>query len=238
MKNQYAERTFTCIGCQKETTKRTPKNSTKYCSLECYRKSKRPQRMTGVSLSCENCGEKTYKRKYQIEKGKNYFCNLECANQYQGRNKLEYNCKICNCIFKWSPSRILVNNPTYCSIECRNKDEEHMKLTAMKGNLAQMNKKGLNKLEIKGSQILNELEINHQTQVPMFDKFVVDVLLDDKKIIIQWDGTYWHEKPKRKSLDISQDKYLNKCGYKVIRITDKQIKNNIEEVYEIIKKSI
>jgi len=62
--------------------------------------------------------------------------------------------------------------------------------------------------------------------------------LKDKTIIIQWDGTYWHTKPKRKLLDESQDAYFNKCGYKVLRITDKQIKNNIEKVYENIRKAI
>jgi very-short-patch-repair endonuclease len=238
MKNQYAERTFTCIGCQKETTKRTPKNSTKYCSIECFRSSKKPHLKKGEIVCCESCGKETYKEKCFIKKNKNNFCSVDCANKFQSRNKIEYNCKICNCIFKWSPSRALVNNPTYCSIECRNKDTEFMFQTSVKGNLAQINKKGLNKLELKGNDILDSLGIKYQNQVPMFNKFIVDVLLDNKKIIIQWDGTYWHEKSKRKSLDISQDKYLNKCGYKVIRITDKQIKNNIEEVYEIIKNTI
>ena len=57
--------------------------------------------------------------------------------------------------------------------------------------------------------------------------------LENKKII-QWDGVYWHNKPKRKNLDISQDAYLKKCGYNVLRITDKQIKNDIDEVKKII----
>ena len=63
-------------------------------------------------------------------------------------------------------------------------------------------------------------------------------LSKNKKIIIQWDGEYWHKKPRRKQLDKSQDAYMKKCGYKVIRITDQQIKNNINKVYANIKRAI
>lgn len=54
----------------------------------------------------------------------------------------------------------------------------------------------------------------------------------------EWDGEYWHTKPKRVLLDKSQDAYLKKCGYKVLRITDREIKNNIKEVYANITRTI
>jgi len=129
-------------------------------------------------------------------------------------------------------------NPLYCSWTCRLKDKEHIKKNAIKGNLVQQHKKGLNKLELAGRKILQELEIEFNEQVLMYDKFLVDVLLKNIPVIIQWDGIYWHSKPRRKALDKSQDKYLQKCGYKVIRITDMQIKNNKGYVYDYIRKTI
>lgn len=72
----------------------------------------------------------------------------------------------------------------------------------------------------------------------MFNKFLVDILIPDKKIIIQWDGVYWHSKPKRVLLDKSQDAYLKKCGYKVLRITDVEMKNNKDKVYDNIQRAI
>jgi len=66
----------------------------------------------------------------------------------------------------------------------------------------------------------------------------VDIIISDKKIIIQWDGDYWHSKPKRKKLDESQDAYFKKCGYKVIRIKESEIKKNKEEVYDYLKRAI
>lgn len=235
MKNQYKIRTITCIGCNDTITKRMPQDR-EYCSLECYRKSKRPQRKTGILKNCGCCDKEIYVRLSELKE--NNFCSKKCADENQRQNKLKFECKICSKTFYWSKSRIKTNNPKYCSMDCRNQDKETLIKNALKGNLTQLNKKGLNRLELKGNEILNNLDIKYDTQVPMFNKFVVDVLLKDKKIVIQWDGEYWHTKEKRKKLDISQDAYLRKCGYEIIRITDKQIKNNIEEVYEIIKKTI
>jgi len=104
--------------------------------------------------------------------------------------------------------------------------------------MKQQKKNGLNKLELAGRKILQDIGVGFNEQVIMFDKFLVDVLVKDKPIIIQWDGEYWHSKPKRKLLDKSQDAYMKKCGYKVIRITDVEIKNNIKKVYANITRAI
>ena len=93
-------------------------------------------------------------------------------------------------------------------------------------------------MELSGRRILQDLGVEFNEQVLMFDKFLVDVLLKNISLVIQWDGVYWHSKSKRKALDKSQDRYLNKCGYKVVRITDEQIKNNRDYVYDYLKKTI
>ncbi|MCK9597351.1 endonuclease domain-containing protein [Candidatus Pacearchaeota archaeon] len=238
MVNQYKIRKFKCIGCGEITEQRRSIHHTKYCSLDCYRKSKRPNRKTGSLIKCQYCGKKIYKRRCCLKNSKNYFCGTKCANKYQGRNKIVFICKICKKKFRWSKSRTIQSNPLYCSWKCRLKDTEHIQKNSIKGNLAQQKKKGLNKLELKGRKILNELGVQFKEQVLMFNKFLVDVLLINKNIIIQWDGEYWHNKPKRKMLDKSQDLYLLKCGYKVIRITDKHIKDDIGGVYANIKRAI
>jgi very-short-patch-repair endonuclease len=237
MGKEYGIKTIKCTGCGQVVTKRL-KPGRRYCSADCFRKSKRPQRKTGKIILCNNCSKSCYQIKARLEKSKNQFCSLKCANEFQGRNKIIYNCKTCNKQFKWSKSRITQANPKYCSIECRNNDKEHIALTSLKGNLSQLNKKGLNRLEKAGNDILNELRVEYKTQVPMFNKFIVDVLIEDKKLVIQWDGEYWHTKEKRKRLDQSQDAYLKKCGYKVLRITDRQIKENINRVYDYIRTAI
>lgn len=209
----------------------------RYCSLGCYRKSLRPNRQTGKLVLCETCGRQTYKRKRHLEKSTHYFCSFGCATKFQRQNKLKFVCKICNKEFYWSKSRITQTNPTYCSVKCRNRDREFVMSNSLKGNLAQYNKRGLNNFERAGSELLNSMNINHKIQVPMFNKFIVDVLIPETKLIIQWDGVYWHSKPKRKNLDKSQDAYLKKCGYNILRITDQEFKNK-NLVYENIKRAM
>jgi len=233
--NKYKVRQFKCIGCGKEVKQRARPNQ-QYCSLECYRTGNRPNRITGKNILCAHCGKTTYKPKGQLKKQN--FCSTVCANKYQGRNKIDFICKICGKKFRWSKSRVLQGNPTYCSVKCLNKDTEHFIKCGTASTLKQQKKRGLNKLELSGRMILENIGVRFNEQVLMFGKFLVDVLLKDKKIIIQWDGEYWHNKPKRKKLDKSQDAYLSKCGYIVLRITDKQIKNNIKGIYANIKRAI
>jgi len=202
------------------------------------KKSARPQRKTGKIVKCKMCGKEIYRSKRRLERHKNYFCSITCANKYQARNKLSFTCKVCGKKFFWSKSRVKTNNPLYCSWDCRLKDKEHIIKNSIKGNLIQQNKKGLNRLELSGRQILLDIGVEFREQVLMFNKFLVDVLIPSKNLIIQWDGEYWHNKSERKQLDKSQDAYMTKCGYKVLRITDKQLKTNKEKVYEDIKRAI
>jgi len=104
--------------------------------------------------------------------------------------------------------------------------------------IRQQKKRGLNKLELAGRLILRDMGLDFNEQILMFDKFLADVLIKGRKLIIQWDGEYWHQKPKRKALDDSQDAYLGKCGYTVLRITDEQIKNELGVVYANIRRAI
>jgi len=234
--NKYKLRKFKCIGCGKEAEARRPENKTNYCSLACYRNGIRPNNKTGKVVACKNCGKETYIPRYRIKDVN--FCSTKCANEYQGKNKVKFICKICGKKFGLSKSKVEQSNPIYCNWGCRIKDKEHIFKNAIKGNVAQQNKKGLNKLELAGQKILKEIGIEFQEQVLMFNKFLVDVLIPSKNVIIQWDGEYWHTKPKRVLLDKSQDSYLKQCGYKVLRITDKEIKNNTKEVYASITRTI
>lgn len=248
--SKYKERTIICIGCGKEHTARMPKNR-KYCSEKCKNTSKRPQRRTGKTINCFQCGKEKYFSKADI-KEKN-FCSRECANKYQARNKLEFICKTCGNVFYWSKSRIKQHTPTYCSINCRNQDSDWIENACIEGNLVQQNKKGLNKLELLGRRLLDDLDILYDEQVLIAEKILVDVLIPKHNLIIQWDGDYWHGHPsklkngipdlrqkKRMDLDKSQDAYLKKCGYTILRFWEheviEEVRNNSENIKNAIRK--
>jgi DNA-directed RNA polymerase subunit RPC12/RpoP len=133
-------------------------------------------------LKCKYCGKETYKRLFDITTGKNLFCSQVCANNFQGRNKLKFVCIICGNNFKLSKS--IANGRKYqikyCSIKCRNEDPNFKINACIKGNLIQQHKKGLNKLELRGRKILEDLGLvlnkDFKEQVLMFNKFLVDIL--------------------------------------------------------------
>jgi len=96
--NKYKLRKFKCIGCGKEVELRRPSNKTSYCSLFCYRNSIRPNNKKGKIIKCGNCGKEKYIPKSQIKNVN--FCSTKCANEYQGRNKIDFICKICGNKFR------------------------------------------------------------------------------------------------------------------------------------------
>jgi very-short-patch-repair endonuclease len=94
--------------------------------------------------------------------------------------------------------------------------------------------KGTNKLEKAGAQIMNSLGVCYEEQVLIGSKFVVDVLIPQYKIVIQWDGDFWHGNPKiyqtfypiqesNKKRDHACNAYLAKCGYQVLRFWESDV---------------
>lgn len=246
--SKYKERTIVCKYCGKQHTARMPKNR-KFCSAECKNKAPKPERKTGLDVHCGHCNTMIYVRAGAL-KEKN-FCSWKCANDYQSRNKLKFICKTCKKDFFWSKSRIKDHNPTFCSIECRNVDEDWYKNAVIQGNMVQQHKKGLNKIELLGRTILEDIGFEYQEQILIADKFLVDVYLPKYNIVIQWDGEYWHGHPsklkdnipdhrqaKRMKLDISQDAYMKKCGFTVIRFWESEIIREVSEKNDNIKRRI
>lgn len=236
----YKVRTIVCEYCGKIDTRSRPSGQ-KFCSLECYRMT--PKGKKGLERKCGYCGCEIYVMKCHI-KEINY-CSRDCHNKAQS-NKIEYTCKTCGKGFKWSPSRTTQANPTYCSIECRNLCPDWKRKAVIEGNLVQQNRKTPSSLEILGSKILDKIGVEYKTQVLIGEKFTVDVLIESCNLIIQWDGDYWHgfngaitkQQLKRQRLDRSQDAYMLKMGYKILRFWEHEVKKEGERVYEDIRKTI
>lgn len=81
-----------------------------------------------------------------------------------------------------------------------------------------------NKLELMVYNTLDKLGVSYQKQVPLFNKFVVDVLFPQNNLVLEIFGRYWHELPVNIKKDFSKKKYLVKCGYKVEEVWDDEIK--------------
>ena len=194
----------------------------KYCSFDCYKNLKQ--------IKCEFCEKLFNIHNYRIHLAK--FCSKECHNKSQEVLEIKlYTCKFCKKEFSSKEDRV------YCCRECYDNDKETLRENGIKTCLKLQNHKGPNKLELKGRYLLEKLEYilykDFFEQVTLYNICCVDILFPDKKIIIQWDGIYWHNKPKRAALDISQDNYLIKCGYKIIRVKDFEFKDEIKLIEKL-----
>lgn len=232
-----------CDYCGKKyKTYTSPRCKKHYCSKKCAGHA----RDTRKKIYCLVCGKSVLAPTNQNRK----FCSKDCHDSFQSRNKIKLVCQTCGKTFYRSPSWTKQRKGYYCSLECRNQDPMFGKRSWVKANLIQNKKKGLNKLEKRGHDILLKTGVqDFVEQECMFNKFCVDVLIPSNKTVIQWDGNYWHGKNKkldeveprvrqRMVLDKSQDAYLKKMGYTVLRFWENEIKNKEDYVIRTIARTI
>jgi len=134
-------------------------------------------------------------------------------------------------------------------MKCRTVSPEWKRNSCIEANRVQNKKRGPNKLEAAGERILQSLGVDFKTQVLIDEKFLVDAVVDED-IVIQWDGDYWHgfrasgdNKPlirrqtKRRGFDKSQDAYMRRRGYAVVRFWEHDVHGDPELVSREIKKA-
>lgn len=213
-----------------------------YCSPECFQEFQQEHgasKRNGRVVECEWCSASFYLSKYRLEQAQHYFCCPEHQIAWQGRNKIEYNCKTCGKAFLWSPSREKNNTPTYCSLKCRNADPELRKQWLVALN--QLQKRQRTTPERIGYKLLDAMNIDYTAQYLFKNKFTVDAFVPAHRLVIQIDGDYWHGHPdrfpnpderqqRRMNYDRSQDAYMKACGFHVVRVWETDLKHALPEV--------
>ena len=64
--------------------------------------------------------------------------------------------------------------------------------------------------------------------------YYVDFLIGDK-FVIECDGDYWHDSKAQKGIDKRKDERLKKLGYKIVRLTETEIRADVKRA---VKKAI
>lgn len=239
-----------CIVCNKEFYAAGNPKTNHICSRECFHE----YRKTGIVKNCDFCGKEVYVREYAQKRSKHFFCGRDCANLFQIGERVKLVCKVCGKPFEVYPSdikhsKLRGQTIQYCSINCRNNDPDKLQMLIDLNHIQNKNKER-NKLENKGIEIIESLNIKFIEQYLVNDKISVDVYIPSASLIIEWWGDYWHGHPskikngapdrrqkKRMALDISQRKYLEKCGYKLLTFWEHEIFQNPEMVMDMIIKS-
>jgi len=108
----------------------------------------------------------------------------------------------------------------YWATIIKEKRREHM-LPALKAS----QEANPSSIEKKIWKELNKLGIKYETQAH-FDRFVVDIYISIWRLIVECNGTYWHNLPQRKERDRKLKIYAKNNNYKLIELSEYEIKKN------------
>lgn len=174
-----------------------------YCRRTCQNKVNRDHLVTKI---CQQCG-KAVKRSPAVA-----VHTIYCSKKCHDLGMSEFVTKKCaNCHQEFTIPNSVINTGRgkFCSREC-----------FIKFN-------GESSLEEKVRKYLESKHIEFQQEVK-FAKYRADFLLTGTKTIIECDGEFWHLRPQSKIRDKRKDQYLYGLGYKVYRLTGRQINENLE----------
>jgi len=103
---------------------------------------------------------------------------------------------------------------------------------------AQQNMKGPTSIERKVYDELKRRGILFEKQKLINNKFVVDAYIPSLNLVIEADGDYWHSRPRTIGMDKSKNAYLTKCGYNLLRLSEKDINWDTEKEIDKINNFI
>jgi leucyl-tRNA synthetase len=71
----------------------------------------------------------------------------------------------------------------------------------------------------------------------VIDGFIIDFAFLNEKLLIEVDGGY-HDDLEQKKYDESRSEYLQQSGYRILRFTNDEVRNNFKKVSEVIKEAL
>ena len=93
----------------------------------------------------------------------------------------------------------------------------------------------MNDLKINARNLRkNSTQAENKIWYVINNKYIVDFICKEKKLIIEIDGGQHCESDSDKKRDF----YLQQCGYKVLRLWNNEVLKNLEGCLEIIKQAL
>ena len=108
----------------------------------------------------------------------------------------------------------------------------------MMASSVQAKRKGPNRLELAGREILDAMYLDYEEQVLLAGRVRVDAYIPKAMLAIQWDGDYWHRIPKRVSIDAEQNSRLVHHGYRVARFWETDVHKRPEWVEDRLRDAL
>lgn len=105
-------------------------------------------------------------------------------------------------------------------------------------NAAQQQRQQPNRLERQGYAMLGAMGVRYIRQHRINARFVVDAYVPTAKLVVEFDGDYWHGNPARypkptsrqqrqQNWDKAQDAYMDACGIRTVRLWESEMKDDL-----------
>ncbi len=239
----------------------------KFCSKACNDK----YASKVQNVICANCNKITLKKNSEIKEGKNNFCSMSCAGIFNGKKRVhssDIKEKISNGLKKFylntekpikqktqkminvKQKRICINcdkettNKRFCSRSCTTTWSNINLGTGRKAGLASVvaqSKNRRSKNEIYFEELCRQKFKEVKFNEPIFNGWDADVIIEDLKLAILWNGKWHYEKiTKKHSVEQVQNRdrikmqEISNLGYQsyIIKDMGKYKKEFVEKKFE------
>lgn len=233
-----------CLNCGIETV------NNKFCSISCQNKFQNTEKANikyglfkNFIVKCERCGKEytVNEREKLFPQEEKYFCSRGCANKrvlseetkekikktLTKNNTVKLLCKQCNKEFEIPyRKRMQLFCGRSCTILWRNLNEGLAHKAGM-SSVTSQSKTRRSKNEIYFAELCKQKFNNVLTNEPMFNGWDADIIIEDIKTAVLWNGKWHYEKiTKKHSVEQVQNrekikiKEIEGRGYKVYIIKD------------------
>jgi len=84
-------------------------------------------------------------------------------------------------------------------------------------------------IEVAIQKGLDYLGIHYEKHLPVCDICQPDIVFPEKKVAIFCDGNYWHNRPKAKEKDMKQNEILIENHWKILRLWEHEINEDLND---------
>ncbi len=231
----------TCFGCGKNINLWPfQKHKINYCSSDCYHSStKRKQIKT-----CQRCGKKFEVKAYLVEQGFGFFCSFECFQKSRQEKHVHLTCKQCEKLMERAPA--FATKAVFCSKVCKDNFErdyvskicknchKEFQLPTWETNKGKgtfcsrrcyIRFKGETSIEKIVRDYLTNKNISFDQEVHI-GKYHADFQIKGTNLLIECDGSYWHNIPGAKEKDQKREEFLTDHGFQTIHLDEWEIKKS------------
>lgn len=225
---------FTCETCGKQFYR--PPSSLKqtvlpkYCSRKCFYAYYKGSRK--VSVKCEKCGSEFLVPRIEFDRGTHSkFCSRKCVNigrviESRRKEKILCTCMYCGKEFYKLQCQIDAGRGKFC---CRACVASHTIRNLDKRTPTSIEQLLIDELK------LNNISFEFQYQI---NSWIIDFAFPESMLAIEADGVYWHGLQNVKEKDARKDNDLAASGWRIIHLSESEIRESPKQCVNLILKNI